>query len=66
MTPMYEDAGCVNPCGEEPMGCARCPERGNTGRPHDKAWAEDNIRHLERLGIDMDDPRFDDMLGQMG
>ena len=33
-----EDAGCANPCGEEPMGCPRCPELGNTGRPHDKAY----------------------------
>ena len=28
---MYEDAGCNNPCGGEPMMCGNCPElRGQT------------------------------------
>jgi len=63
MAPMNEDAGCANPCGEEPMGCARCPELGNRGRPHDKAWALDKMRYIEDvLGVDMDDPRFDDLM----
>lgn len=66
MAPFNEDAGCANPCGQEPMGCPGCPELGNTGRPHDKAWAEDNIAALERAGIDMDDPAFDDLFSQMG
>ena len=25
---MYEDALCNNPCGQEPLGCANCPEIG--------------------------------------
>lgn len=47
----YEDAGCVNPCGMEPMGCRTCPELGNTGRPHDKDYFLDL---MERLGDDYD------------
>jgi len=29
---MNEDAGCMNPCGGEPMQCANCPELNNLQR----------------------------------
>jgi hypothetical protein len=61
---MPEDALCYIPCGEEPMGCANCPERGRT-EVHDKGYYSDRLRFLEDIGIDMDDPRFDDVWSEM-
>ena len=52
-----EDAACMNPCGEEPMGCSGCPERGNTGKPHDKSYYMDMYEFLEDNGWD---PDYDD------
>ena len=43
---MYEDAGCSNPCGGEPMMCGNCPElRGSSYDqepydPYDDPWAD--------------------------
>lgn len=35
---MYEDAGCSNPCGGEPMMCGNCPEiRGSSYQEYDPA-----------------------------
>jgi hypothetical protein len=43
MARFNEDAGCANPCGEEPMGCSGCPERGNTGPAHVKAYYSERL-----------------------
>ena len=34
---MFEDAGCNNPCGAEPMGCGTCDMFGTSTCPTDKS-----------------------------
>jgi hypothetical protein len=59
---MYEDSGCANPCGEEPMGCRGCPEFGNNGPAFNKYFYAEAMQMMEDMGIDMDDPQFDAIL----
>jgi len=45
-----EDAACRNPCGQEPMGCASCGERGLdfSSTPDDMEYGEFSDHHYWR------------------
>lgn len=62
---MVEDAACEFPCGEEPFGCIRCPDRGRTAQPNGKDYYLDMLEIAEENGVDIDDPMYGDMWEQM-
>jgi hypothetical protein len=58
--PWYEDAGCRNPCGMEPMGCPNCQERGVKGDFDEREDLEENDEYDEREDLEENDDDDDE------
>lgn len=61
--PWYEDAGCRNPCGMEPIGCASCQEIGEGG---DVSFGFDDYDEREDLEENDDYDEREDLETPLG